>query len=84
MDKLVESARAAGGANSLVLCISCCGRSMILGTDSDAEGKIIDEMLPEGYNLAGAYCLGEFSPALYKDGVASNRFHNCSIALCML
>jgi hypothetical protein len=84
MDKLVESARAGGGANSLVLCISCCGRSMILGTDSDAEGKIIKEMLPEGYNLAGAYCLGEFSPALYKDGNASNRFHNCSIALCTL
>jgi hypothetical protein len=41
-------------------------------------------MLPEGYNLAGAYCLGEFSPALYKDGAASNRFHNCSIALCTL
>jgi hypothetical protein len=84
MDKLVEAARAGGGANSLVLCISCCGRSMILGTDSDAEGKIIEEMLPEGYNLAGAYCLGEFSPALYKDGNASNRFHNCSIALCTL
>jgi hypothetical protein len=84
MEKLTESARDAGDENSLVLCISCCGRSMILGTDSDAEGKIMDELLPEKYNLAGAYCLGEFSPALYKDGDALNRFHNCSIALCTL
>jgi hypothetical protein len=84
MDKLVAAALAGGGDKSLVLCISCCGRSMILGADSDAEGKIIDELLPSGYNLAGAYCLGEFSPSLYKDGRASNRFHNCSIALCTL
>jgi hypothetical protein len=82
METLAASARADDG--SLALCISCCGRSMILGTDSDAEGKIVKELLPEKYNLAGAYCLGEFSPALYQDGRALNRFHNCSIALCTL
>ncbi|MDR1778438.1 MAG: FIST C-terminal domain-containing protein [Clostridiales Family XIII bacterium] len=78
---------AAGDAEegySLVLCISCCGRSMILGTESGAEGQILEELLPAGYRLAGAYCLGEFSPALYKDGAATNRFHNCSIVLCEL
>jgi hypothetical protein len=69
---------------SLVFCITCCGRSMILGTDSDAEGNVLAELLPDGYKLAGAYCLGEFSPTLVKDGAASNRFHNCSFALCTL
>jgi hypothetical protein len=85
MEELKKSAETGeSGPDSLALCISCCGRSMILGTDADAEGRIIQELLPEGYELAGAYCLGEFSPALYKGGKASNRFHNCSIALCTL
>jgi hypothetical protein len=85
MEELAEAVRSEdGGEASLVLCISCCGRSMILGADADAEGKIIAELLPDGYELSGAYCLGEFSPALYKEGRALNRFHNCSIALCTL
>ena len=68
---------------STVLCITCCGRAMILGTDSDAEGRVLSEMLPDGITLAGAYCLGEICPVLYKDGKAANRFHNCSITFCM-
>jgi len=68
---------------STVLCITCCGRAMILGADSDAEGRVLSEMLPDGISLAGAYCLGEICPVLYKDGKAFNRFHNCSITFCM-
>jgi hypothetical protein len=68
---------------STVLCISCCGRAMILGTDSDAEGRVLSEMLPDGITLTGAYCLGEICPVIYKEGKASNRFHNCSITFCM-
>ncbi|MDR1206310.1 MAG: FIST C-terminal domain-containing protein [Peptococcaceae bacterium] len=68
---------------STILCISCCGRAMILGAEADAEGRILSEMLPEGISLAGAYCLGEICPARYKDGEASNRFHNCSVTFCM-
>ena len=68
---------------STVLCITCCGRAMILGADSDAEGRVLTEMLPGGITLAGAYCLGEICPVLYKDGKAINRFHNCSITFCM-
>jgi hypothetical protein len=56
---------------------------MILGADSDAEGRILSEMLPERLSLAGAYCLGEICPSRYGDGVVSNRFHNCSITFCM-
>lgn len=69
---------------STVFCISCCGRAIILGRDSGAEGSILSEMLPPGISLAGAYCLGEICPARYKDGEVSNRFHNCSITFCML
>ncbi|MDR1193140.1 MAG: FIST C-terminal domain-containing protein [Peptococcaceae bacterium] len=68
---------------STILCISCCGRAMILGAEADAEGRILSETLPQGISLAGAYCLGEICPARYKDGEASNRFHNCSVTFCM-
>jgi hypothetical protein len=85
MSALLEEAENAKGYEySTVFCISCCGRAMILGRDSDAEGRILSEMLPEKLSLFGAYCLGEISPARYKDGVASNRFHNCSITFCLI
>jgi hypothetical protein len=71
-------------AYSTILCISCCGRSMILGPDAAVEGSILAEMLPENLTLTGAYCLGEICPTRYLDGRATNRFHNCSITFYML
>jgi hypothetical protein len=68
---------------STVLCISCCGRAMILGREGDAEGKVLAEMLPPGLTLTGAYCLGEICPTSYDNGKGTNRFHNCSITFCM-
>jgi hypothetical protein len=68
---------------STIFCISCCGRAVILGSDSAAEGRILSEMLPAKLTLAGAYCLGEICPARYCGGEVSNRFHNCSITFCM-
>ena len=85
MQALLEEGEAQSGYEySTILCFSCCGRSMILGGDADAEGRILAEMLPKGLTLAGAYCLGEICPTRYKDGLATNRFHNCSITFCML
>ncbi|MDR1654674.1 MAG: FIST C-terminal domain-containing protein [Treponema sp.] len=69
---------------SAILCISCCGRAMILGKDAAAEGNILSGMLPSNFSLAGAYCLGEISPTHYSENNVSNRFHNCSIAFCMI
>jgi hypothetical protein len=69
---------------STVFCVSCCGRAVILGSDSNAEGALVAELLPEGMALTGAYCLGELCPTRYVDGVATNRFHNCSITFCAL
>jgi hypothetical protein len=80
---LEETAKNQSYEYSTILCISCCGRAMILGSDSGAEGRILSEMLPERLSLAGAYCLGEICPARYEEDVVSNRFHNCSITFCM-
>ncbi|MDR2528544.1 MAG: FIST C-terminal domain-containing protein [Synergistaceae bacterium] len=79
MKALLEQA----GQYSTIFCISCCARATLLGPDADAEGRILSEMLPRGLTLAGAYCLGEICPTRYKNGKASNRFHNCSITFCM-
>ncbi|MDR2105978.1 MAG: FIST C-terminal domain-containing protein, partial [Coriobacteriales bacterium] len=81
---LQKMAEEPGYEYSAVFCISCCGRAVILGTDSDAEGSIVAELLPRGAVLSGAYCLGELCPTRYVDGVAINRFHNCSITFCAL
>ncbi|MDR1615778.1 MAG: FIST C-terminal domain-containing protein [Syntrophomonadaceae bacterium] len=80
---LQEAERTPDYTYSTIFCISCCGRAMILGADADAEGNILSEMLPEGIALTGAYCLGEICPVRYTDGEAVNRFHNCSITLCI-
>ncbi|MDR1430442.1 MAG: FIST C-terminal domain-containing protein [Spirochaetaceae bacterium] len=80
---LDEGKKQDGYEYTAILCISCCGRAMILGSDSGAEGRILSEMLPPGLTLSGAYCLGEICPVLRKDGEVSNRFHNCSITFCM-
>lgn len=69
---------------SSVICISCCGRATILGPDGQLEGQIINELLPDDVNLAGAYCLGEFCPSEIDQHGATNDFHNCSITFCML
>jgi hypothetical protein len=81
---LAEAGKRSDYAYSTVFCISCCGRAMILGADANAEGQILSEMLLPGLKLMGAYCLGEICPTRHSDGEAVNRFHNCSITLCIL
>jgi hypothetical protein len=68
---------------STILCFSCCGRAMLMGGDGNVEGRVISSMLPQNMSIAGAYCLGELSPTVFKNGKAINRFHNCSITFCM-
>lgn len=81
---LAMAAEEKGHAYSTIFCISCCGRALLLGEDSDAEGKVLVELVPEGLTLSGAYCFGELCPTRYKDTRAVNRFHNCSITFCMI
>ncbi|MDR1856554.1 MAG: FIST C-terminal domain-containing protein [Desulfovibrio sp.] len=81
---LLAEPGAAPGDASTVLCFSCFGRATLLGQHPNAEGDILARMLPEGMALSGAYCLGEISPTGHgRDGIR-NRFHNCSIAFCLL
>jgi hypothetical protein len=80
---LAEQAEHTGYDYSTVFCVSCCGRALVLGQEMDAEGKILSDMLPDGVSLMGTYCYGEIGPVRYSDGIALNRFHNCSITLCM-
>ncbi|MDR1359711.1 MAG: FIST C-terminal domain-containing protein [Deltaproteobacteria bacterium] len=84
MSALLEKARQQNDYTySTIFCISCCGRAMILGADSGAEGRILSAMTPDNLALAGAYCLGEICPTLHRKDKVLNRFHNCSIAFCM-
>ncbi|GHV31204.1 hypothetical protein FACS1894167_13210 [Synergistales bacterium] len=80
---LAEAAKRTGYTYSTLFCVSCCGRSLVLGQEAEAEGKILSDMLPDGVSLMGTYCYGEVGPVRYRDGIALNRFHNCSITLCM-
>lgn len=81
---LEDAAKQEGYEYSTLLCISCCGRSLLLGADSVREGQILTELLPENMTLFGTYCYGEICPTRYTDGKAINRLHNCSFALCMM
>ncbi|MDR1741330.1 MAG: FIST C-terminal domain-containing protein [Synergistaceae bacterium] len=69
---------------SILLCISCAGRFMVMADDSDLEGKTLLENMPEGVNMAGVYAFGEICPTMVTDGRALNRFHNESITMCAL
>ncbi|MDR0842172.1 MAG: FIST C-terminal domain-containing protein [Acidobacteriota bacterium] len=80
---LAEGKRHPEYGYSTILCISCGGRAMILGSDADAEGRILAETLPAELTLFGAYGIGEICPVCCKDGHGANRFHNCSITFCM-
>jgi hypothetical protein len=85
MNILLEKVAEQNGYDySLVFCVSCCGRAVILGTEPDAEAAILTELLPKNMALCGVYCLGELSPTRYVDAVATNRFHNCSITFCAM
>jgi hypothetical protein len=85
MSILLEEASKVNDAEySLVYCVSCTGRALVLGQDSSAEGDILSKMLPDEVSLMGSYCYGEIAPTRFKDGDVTNRYHNCSIALCMI
>jgi hypothetical protein len=84
MNVLLENMEGDEYEYSLVFCISCGGRAVILGTEPDAEGVILTELLPDDMALSGSYCLGELCPTRYVDAVATNRFHNCSITFCAM
>jgi len=66
-----------------VLIHSCISRTMAIGTDTFVEMGMVNEMFADKLTYAMSYSGGEFCPTQYKDGVATNRFHNYTFIACM-
>lgn len=78
----METQRKDDYAWSTILCVSCVGRHLIMGSDRDVEGRIIVQSAPGYLNLCGFYANGELCPTALKNGRIVNRAHNESIVLC--
>jgi hypothetical protein len=69
-----------GGKPALALCISCAGRKQILGSRTQEEGRIVNELLGD-VPAAGFYGYGEIAP-LAKDGIS--HYHNETFTTLLL
>ncbi len=69
-----------GGKPSLALCVSCAGRKQILGSRTEEEGRIVNELLGD-VPAAGFYGYGEIAP-LTKDGIS--HYHNETFTTLLL
>ena len=68
----------------VVLMITCFGRRLALTTDPQAEVEIAMEEMSADNDFMMTYSSGEICPTSMKDGLATNRFHNYTIAACIL
>jgi hypothetical protein len=73
---------ASGGGDkpALALCISCAGRKQILGSRTQEEARIVNELLA-GVPSAGFYGYGEIAQ-LEKDGIS--HYHNETFTTLLL
>src|SRR5947209_16974261 len=69
-----------GGKPALALCISCAGRKQILGSRTQEEARIVNELLGD-VPAAGFYGYGEIA-RLAKDGVS--HYHNETFTTLLL
>ena len=69
-----------GGKPALALCISCAGRKQILGSRTQEEGRIVNELLGD-VPAAGFYGYGEIA-RLAKDGIS--HYHNETFTTLLL
>lgn len=60
------------GKSALALCISCAGRKQILGSRTQQEARIVNELLGDA-PAAGIHGYGEIA-RLAKDGIS--HYHN--------
>ena len=74
------NASGGGGKPALALCISCAGRKQILGSRTQEEGRIVNELLA-GVPAAGFYGYGEIA-RLAKDGIS--HYHNETFTTLLL
>src|SRR6266403_1119205 len=69
-----------GGKPALALCISCAGRKQILGSRTQEEARIVNELLGD-VPAAGFYGYGEIA-RLEKDGIS--HYHNETFTTLLL
>src|SRR6266478_1377436 len=74
------NASGGGGKPALALCISCAGRKQILGSRTQEEARIVNELLA-GVPAAGFYVYGEIA-RLAKDGIS--HYHNETFTTLLL
>ena len=82
LDDFPKDSGGAGGAGkpALALCISCAGRKQILGSRTQEEVRIVNELLA-GVPAAGFYGYGEIA-RLAKDGIS--HYHNETFTTLLL
>ena len=68
------------GGPALALCISCAGRKQILGSRTQEEARIVNELLGD-VPAAGFYGYGEIA-RLEKDGIS--HYHNETFTTLLL
>jgi hypothetical protein len=66
---------------SLVLCVSCVGRRIVLGQRTEEETEVVRETLGAIPTLAGFYSYGELSPSA---GSSECRLHNQTMTITTL
>jgi len=66
---------------SLLFCVSCIGRQMILADNTYQEVKILHNSLPDHVHVMGFYSSGEFCPANINN---INTFHNQTMVMLHL
>lgn len=65
-------------APSLVLCVSCVGRRIVLGQRTEEETEIVRDTLGPLATVAGFYSYGELSPA---SGSSACQLHNQTMTI---
>lgn len=67
---------------STIIIASCSLRNMFLADQKDAEGTLVNKIIPDSLCVSGLYAFGEIAPTSVYNGKAVNRFHNATMAIC--
>jgi hypothetical protein len=65
---------------ALCLSVSCVGRRLVLGEQTEEELEAAGPLLPAGSGHVGFYSYGEISPA----GAGASRLHNQTLTVSVL
>jgi len=67
-----------------LLLVACCTRYMVLGANSTAELKTVQDILGDSIGYQFSYSGGEICPVYTESGEPVNRFHNCTFTACLI